>query len=94
MLHFIFFQSITTIIASYFYKYIQYQNEKIDDLNKKINMITSKLENMEGHLSLLRLNIDDLDEKIIESNNLIKNNVDLNNQLHEFVHYTYDFVEK
>jgi peptidoglycan hydrolase CwlO-like protein len=91
MFPFILLQGITTILASYFYKYIQHQTDTIEDQNKKIQVITKKLENMESHISLLRQNIDDLDEKIIENNSLIKSSTDLNNQLHEFVHYTYDF---
>lgn len=86
----ILFQGVTTILASYFYRYIQYQNETIVNQSKKIQIITSKLENIESHISLLRQNIDDLDEKIIENNTLIKSNADLNNQLHEFVHYNYE----
>lgn len=97
LIPFILFQSFTTVVCGVFYKYIIAQNDLIISQDEKIKYITSKLINMESHISSLNENIYDLENKIdsqIERHeDLIKSQIDINHQLNEYVNYTYDLVE-
>lgn len=85
-------QSVSTVFLSVFYKYILYQRDQLETQSSKLSCILNKIENMEAHMSILRQNIDDLEEKIYENKSMIQSNYDINNKINAFVSENYDIM--